>query len=135
MLVRDYMTEKVFTLRVDKMVFVAQEIMQWAHVRHVPVLDREGRIVGMVSHRDILKASIASVSTRIANLEKEQHLWTVPVEKVMHKEVKTISPDAPIQEAARVMRKEKIGCLPVVVQNKLVGILTEYDLLRIVEQL
>lgn len=135
MLVRDYMTEQVFTLRVDKKLFIAQEIMEWAHVRHVPVVDREGRVVGIVSHRDLLKASIASVSTRVANLERDQHLWTIPVENVMRKDVRTISPDATVQEAARIMRGEKISCLPVVAQDKLVGILTEYDLLRIVEQL
>jgi predicted transcriptional regulator len=135
MLVRDYMTEQVFTLRSDKTLFVAQEIMGWAHVRHIPVVDREKRVVGMVSHRDILTASIASVSTSVANMERDQHLWTIPVEKVMKKDVRTISPEARIQEAARIMREEKIGCLAVVAQDKLVGILTEYDLLRIVEQL
>jgi CBS domain-containing membrane protein len=109
--------------------------MEWAHVRHVPVVDREGRVVGIVSHRDLLEASIASVSTRIANLERDQHLWTIPVENIMRKDVRTISPDATVQKAARIMRGEKIGCLPVVAQDKLVGILTEYDLLRIVEQL
>lgn len=133
MLVRDYMTEKVFTLRIDKKLFIAQEIMGWAHVRHVPVVDPEGRLVGIVSHRDLLNASISSISTRVTNLERDQHLWTISVEKVMRKDVRTISPDATVQEAARIMRREKVGCLPVVAQDELVGILTDYDLLRIVE--
>lgn len=100
-----------------------------------PLLTVRGEWSGIVSHRDLLKASIASVSTRVANLERDQDLWTIPVENVMRKDVRTISPDATVQEAARIMRGEKIGCLPVVAQDKLVGILTEYDLLRIVERL
>lgn len=135
MLVRDYMTKKVFTLPADKKLFVAKQIMEWAHVRHVPVVDREGHVVGLVSHRDLLNASISSISTRIADVERSQHLWTIPAEKAMHRDVRTISPNAPIQDAARIMRTEKIGCLVVIEQGKLVGILTEYDLLRIVEQL
>ena len=134
MLVRDYMTKKVFTLRIDKKLFIAQEIMEWAHCRHVPVVDREGRVVGIVSHRDLLKASVSSAA-HVVNLERDQHLSTLPVESVMRTNVRTISPDATVQEAAKVMRDEKIGCLPVVAEDKLVGIITDYDFLRIVEHL
>ena len=133
MRVRKYMTEKVFTLRADKMVFIALDIMKWAHVRHVPVVDRAGRLVGIISHRDILEASISSFSTRIAKLEHDQHLWTIPIESVMRTNVVTISPDSRVQEAARLMREHKVGCLPVVENGSLVGIITEYDLLRVVE--
>ncbi len=55
MLVRDFMTKKVFTLQIDKKVFAAQQIMNWAHVRHIPVVDRERRLVGIVTHRDLLE--------------------------------------------------------------------------------
>ncbi|MFQ5803491.1 MAG: CBS domain-containing protein [Candidatus Methylomirabilales bacterium] len=135
MLVRDYMTSKVFTIRVDKKLFVAQDIMDWAHVRHVPVVDREQRVVGIVSHRDLLHAAISFVKTDVAEVERKQYLGTVPIEKVMQTTVRTIGPDATVQEAAKLMRTSKIGCLPVVDQGKLVGIISEYDLLRIVEQL
>ena len=129
------MTEKVFTLLVDKKIFVAMDIMNWAHVRHVPVVDRAGLLHGIVSHRDVLEASISSISTSVANLERDQHLWSIPVESVMRTNVMTISPDASIQEAARLMREHKFGCLPVTEKGKLVGIITEYDLLEIVEQI
>jgi len=135
MLVRDYMTKNVFSLPGDKKLFVAKQIMEWAHVRHVPVVDREEHVLGLISHRDLLNASISSILTPIANAERNQHLWSIPAEKVMHKDVRTISPDAPIQNAARIMRTEKIGCLLVVEHDKLIGILTEYDLLMIVEEL
>ena len=135
MLVRDCMTQKVSTLGADKKLFIASQIMDWAHIRHVPVVDPTGRVVGMVSHRDLLRASISSVESRVANVERNQHLTGISVQEVMRTNVKTISPDASVQEAARLMREHKIGCLPVVAEQRLVGIITEHDLLRVVEQL
>jgi CBS domain-containing membrane protein len=133
--VAEYMTRKVFTLRLDKRLIAAKEIMEWAHVRHVPVVNAAGAVVGMVSHRDLLAASIASVISRLSDVERKQHLWTVPIESVMCHPVTTISPTATVQDAARVMREGKIGCLPVVEQGKLVGIITDHDLLGLVEAL
>lgn len=62
-------------------------------------------------------------------------MWGISVDTIMNTNVQIIAPEATVQEAAKVMRKEKIGCLPVVSQGKLVGIITEYDLLKIVEEL
>jgi CBS domain-containing protein len=133
MLVRDLMTPKVFSVRVDKKLLIAREIMDWAHVRHVPVVDAGEHLVGMISQRDLLRASIASVSTRIADVERRQHLWTIPINEVMQTDVHTIAPDAPISEAARLMRMHMIGSLPVVSDGRLVGIITEHDLLKLLE--
>ena len=133
--VRDYMKTEVFTVRIDKKLLIAKEIMTWAHIRHVPVVDADGQVVGMISHRDLLGASIASIETRIAHMEREQHLWSVPVREVMRHQVQTIHPDTPIQEAAHLMRVKKVGCLPVVEHKRLVGVITESDLLGIVERL
>lgn len=135
MQVRDHMTNKVFTIQVDKKMFAVQEIMQWAHIRHLPVVDRAKRVVGIVSHRDLLHASVSLVSSRLAEVERQQHLWEVPIEPIMHTPVQTISPDATVQEAACLMREYQIGCLPVVEHNRLIGIITEADLLHVVEQL
>jgi CBS domain-containing membrane protein len=133
MLVRDLMTSEVFSVRVDKKLLIAREIMGWARVRHVPVVDAGEHLVGMISHRDLLRASIASVSTRVADVERRQHLWTIPISEVMQTDVHTIAPDAPIREAARLMRTHKIGALPVVSDGRLVGIITEHDLLKLLE--
>lgn len=135
MRVCDYMTRQVFTIRFDKKLFAVQEIMKWGQVRHIPVVDQEQRLIGMVSHRDLLHASISMISTRLAELERQQHLWQIPVRKVMQTDVRTIAPDASIQKAARLMRTQKIGCLPVVSNGRLVGLISEYDLLQIVEEL
>jgi len=135
MRVRDYMTKRVFTLRADKKLFAAQEIMNWARIRHVPVVDKDSRLIGMVSHRDLLHASLSAVADPVPEVERKQFLSTVSIEKVMRTEVQTIGPDVPVQEAAKLMRTKKIGCLPVIMEGKLIGIISEHDLLRIVEEL
>ena len=133
--VADFMTRKIFTLKIDKKLIVAKEIMEWGHTRHVPVVNAANEVVGMVSHRDLLVASIASNNKKISELERKQHLWTISVQEVLRSPVITISPTASIQEAACLLRRHKMGCLPVVENGKLVGIITDYDLLRAVEEL
>jgi CBS domain-containing membrane protein len=135
MRVRDIMTTKVFTIGADKKAFVANEIMEWAHIRHIPVVDTSNRVVGIISHRDILRASLSALGTHFAEAERRQHLSGAPSLAIMHHPARTIGPDASVQEAAGMMRRFKFGCLPVVEENRLVGIVTEYDILRLVEQL
>jgi CBS domain-containing membrane protein len=134
MLVRDHMTAKVFTIRSDKKLVAVREIMNWAHVRHVPVVDAQGSLVGIVSHRDLLNAAISSVTAE-SEIERTRHLWRVPIELIMRTDVQTIGPGDTVRKAALLMRSSKIGCLPVVVGGKLVGIITEHDLLGIVENM
>jgi len=133
--VRDIMTVKVFTIGADKKLFVASEIMEWAHIRHIPVVDRNNRVVGIISHRDILRASLSALDTRVAEAERRQHLSGASALAIMHHPARTITPNASVQEAAGVMRRFKIGCLPVVEEDRLIGIVTEYDILQLVEQL
>ncbi len=133
MRVKDYMTSKVFTIRHDKKLIAVQEIMTWARIRHVPVVDQENRVVGMISHRDLLHATISSVAA-VSTVERTLHLGTIRIDDVMKAPVQTIDLDAPVQQAAKLMRASKIGCLPVIADGKLSGIISEYDLLGIVEQ-
>ena len=134
MLVRDYMTPQVFTIRFDKKLIAVRELMTWAHVRHVPVVNASGGLVGIISHRDLLHAAISSVIAT-PEVERTRHLSAVPIVQVMKTEVQTVGPEDSVRNAALLMRKSKIGCLPVVSAGKLVGILSEYDLLGIVEKL
>jgi CBS-domain-containing membrane protein len=133
MRVRDCMTAKVFTVRLDKKLIVVQEMMGWARIRHIPVVDGTGGVVGIISHRDLLHAAISAVA-EASKVDRDQHLATIAITMVMKTGVQTIGPDATIQEAAKRMREKKIGCLPVVEGNKLVGIISEYDLLGFVER-
>jgi CBS domain-containing membrane protein len=132
--VRDHMTSQVFMIHHDKRLIAVQEIMKWAHIRHVPVVDREKRLVGIISHRDLLHAAISSMDP-VSEPQRKLHLGTVALDQVMKAPVQTISPDAPVQEAAKRMREGKIGCLPVIAGGHVVGIISEYDVLGIVEAL
>jgi CBS domain-containing membrane protein len=127
------MSPKVFTIRLDKRAVVVEEIMNWAHVRHVPVVDAGGRLVGLISQRDILRVALSEMLS--TPMERRVELGKIPVAKAMKSDVLTIGPDDPVQEAARRMRAHKYGCLPVVEGGKLVGIISEHDLLGVVEQL
>lgn len=135
MLVRDVMSPKVFTIRVDRKLRAVQEIMDWAHIRHVPVVEADGRLVGIISHRDLLAAAISSLQVKIAAVERSQHLAAGEVRQLMHHPAATIGSHERIQRAAHLMRSLRIGCLPVVDDNRLVGIVTEADLLHVVEDL
>jgi CBS domain-containing protein len=135
MRVRDLMTRKVFTARPDKRLLVAREIMDWAHVRHVPVVDERGRLVGMVSHRDLLRASVSTLHTTLSVAERDQHLAQLTVAQVMQHPVHTVTPDTHLRVAAHRMREQRFGALCVVEDERLVGILTEADLLGLVERL
>ena len=135
MRVRDIMTTKVFTIRPDKHLRAVEEIMKWAHIRHVPVIDDHGRLVGIVSHRDLMGAAISSLQVRISDVERVQHLSAIEVRQLMHHPTATIAPDERVQRAAHLMRSLKVGCLPVLEDQHLVGIVTEADLLHIVEEL
>lgn len=135
MRVRDYMTKQVFTLKPEQKLFAARRIMEWAHTRHVPVVNEQGQVEGMITHRDLLQASISTYATRISALERDQHLWGISVRDVMRSPVMAIEPDASLQEAAQLMRSGKFGALPVVEGGELVGIISEHDLLSVVEHL
>ncbi|MFN0179918.1 MAG: CBS domain-containing protein [Gemmatimonadales bacterium] len=129
------MTKDVFTVRANQRVVAAEEIMRWAHVRHVPVLDDHHCLVGIVSQRDVLRAAISSLSTGLAAVEKRQHLASVTIGQIMSHPVHTISPRGLIQEAAGTMRRLRIGCLPVVEDDRCVGMVSEHDLLAVLEHL
>jgi CBS domain-containing membrane protein len=135
MQVRDVMSSPVFTIRDDKRLRAVEEMMKWAHVRHVPVVDGAGRLVGILSHRDLMRAAVSSLAVRISEVERAQHMAATEVRTIMRKSPRTIGPAESVQRAAYLMRSQQVGCLPVVEGDKLVGIVTEADLLAIVERL
>lgn len=135
MLVRELMSTTLFTIREDKRLQAVEEIMKWAHIRHVPVIDKSGRLVGILSHRDIVAAAVSTLAIKISEVERVQHLAASEVRQMMHQPTATIGPTESVQRAAHLLRAHKIGCLPVIDDGRLVGIITEADLLRIVEQM
>jgi CBS domain-containing protein len=126
--IRDIMKTKVIRISADDTLGTVKEIMELAHVRHLPVV-RHGELVGIVSQRDLLRASLSTVMGLPA-AEQLRFLEGVKIGEVMSEEPVWIAPDASIREAARIMAERKIGCLPVLEGNELVGIVTETDVLR-----
>src|SRR5690349_14750288 len=128
-LVRDLMSGTVVTLRRGQSVTFARELMQLRRLRHLPVVDDDGLLVGLVTHRDLLAAAISSLAP-LSEEEREELQFKVPVARAMREQVWTIEPDAPADAAARLMLDHRIGCLPVTEGRRLVGILTEADLVE-----
>jgi CBS domain-containing protein len=126
--IRDIMKTKVIRISADDSLGTVKEIMELAHVRHLPVV-RQGELVGIVSQRDLLRASLSNVMGLPAE-EQLRFLEGVKIGAVMSEEPVWIAPEASIREAARVMAERKIGCLPVLDGGELIGIVTETDVLR-----
>lgn len=133
MQVQDLMSKNVFVLYADDTLLLAEEMMQWRRIRHIPVVDRQHSLKGLVTHRDILRASLSTIA-ELSRQERREVQTRLHLRDIMQTNVLTIRPEADIKEAARVMWQEKIGCLLVAEQGQLVGILTEADFLRYVLQ-
>jgi CBS domain-containing protein len=125
--VRDIMQEKIVTISVSERLSTVEDIMTLGRVRHMPVV-RRGRLVGVVSERDLLRASLSTLGYR--DQERRAFLDEVDISRVMSSPPIVVAPDASVEEAALIMADEKIGCLPVVEGEGLVGLVTETDLLR-----
>ncbi len=130
MLVEERMTSPAITIGPDVGVQDALAMMHRDKVRRYPVIDRHGNLLGIISESDLLNAS-PSDATTLSVWEINYLLSKLTVDKVMSKKVITITRDTPIEEAARIMADNKVGGLPVVDGNKVVGIITETNLFRI----
>lgn len=134
MYVREYMTPNPVTITPDVSVPQALRIMRDNKVRRLPVLDGKGKLVGIVSDKDLLHAS-PSPATSLAVWEMHELLAKLKVEKVMARDVVTVSEDLPLEEAARIMVDRRIGGLPVMREQTLAGIITETDLFKVLLEL
>lgn len=131
--VSEVMASEVTTLGRNDTLQLAQDIMNLGRVRHFPVIE-EDQVVGVVSQRDLYKASLGSVM-KYGEKAQREFLNTIAVKEVMKYPPITIAPHASVKEAARLMMEEKIGCLPVLDGAKLVGIVTETDMLKLVAEM
>jgi CBS domain-containing protein len=125
--VREVMREKIVTISVGDKLSTVEDIMTLGGVRHMPVVTA-GRLVGVVSERDLLRASLSSLDPR--QQQRRAFLEAIDIAQVMSAPPIVVGPEARVEEAARIMADNKIGCLPVVEGEKLLGLLTETDLLR-----
>ena len=124
--VGQFMSTDLFTVRPDDIVDFAASLMDWRHIRHVPVEDDRGFLVGLVSHRALLRL----VATGRAGSEHK-----VSVKEIMNTEPITVPPETSTVDAIRMMREQRLACLPVTKNGKLVGIVTEHDLIVVSSRL
>jgi acetoin utilization protein AcuB len=127
MLVRDRMTPNPVTITPETSFPEAFRILREKEIRHLPVVDRKRRLVGILARTDLLHAS-PSKATSLSYFELTYLLANLHVRQVMSSPPITVSEDDPLEEAARVMVQKKIGCLPVMREGDLVGLITETDI-------
>jgi CBS domain-containing protein len=127
-LVRDVMQTHPVTISASERLSTVEDIMTLGHVRHMPVV-QGGRLVGVLSERDLLRASL-SVLADHRDEDRRAFLHVVEIARVMSTPPIVIEPEARIEEAAFIMAEKKIGCLPVLEGGRLVGLVTETDVLR-----
>jgi acetoin utilization protein AcuB len=134
MLVGERMSRNPVTIRENEGIDTGLQLMRERKVRRLPVLDGSGRMVGIVSDKDLLHAAPSPV-TSLSVYELHYLLARLKIKQLMSSPVITVTPDTPIEQAARIMADKKLGGLPVVEAGKLVGIITETDIFVILVEL
>jgi CBS domain-containing protein len=125
--VEQYMTTDVFTVTEDEPLDLVASLMEWERIRHVPVEDHENRLVGLISYRSLLGLMAKGMLTRDGRQRAAS--------EVMNREPVTVPPEMDTLEAIAIMRRVKVGCLPVVKDGRLVGIVTERDFMNVAAEL
>ncbi len=128
--VKNIMTKDVFTLNQLESLSAAKDLMDLARIRHIPIVDDQGKFVGLLTHRDILAATISGLAG-IDRETQDEIESGIPIREIMQTDVVTVGAELSLKEAARLLLEEKYGCLPVVCEEKLCGIITEADFLRL----
>lgn len=128
LMVEEFMTTDLFTVRKDDITEFVANLLDWRHIRYVPVEDDQKHLIGLVTMRKVMREYIRTVSEESGSLEQT-------VEEIMIRNPITIHPEASIMEAMGIMQDQKIGCLPVVKNSRLVGIITEGNFMNITQRL
>jgi len=122
--VDQYMTTDLFTVQVDDPIEMVVNLMSWERIRHVPVEDKDHHLLGLVTYRGVLRF-----------LANGGSMSDTPVSAIMKDIVTTVSVDTPTVDAIRLMRKYRYGCLPVIQDGHLVGVVTEEDFMNVASKL
>lgn len=128
--VKDMMTSELFSLKTTDTLRTARSMMSLARIRHIPIVDKGGLFIGLLTHRDILQASISRFAEVDRTVQDEIDAG-IPISAIMRTDVTAITPDMDVRDAAEILLNHKYGCLPVVEDSKLVGIITEADFLKL----
>lgn len=130
MLIKERMSRPVITVQPDVAIMDGMSLMEKEGIRRLPVVDKRGQLVGIISKKDILHAA-PSDATSLSVWEVNRLISKIKIKGIMTEDVITIGEDTPMEEAARIMADNKVGGLPVVRDSKVVGIITETDLFKI----
>ena len=133
MLVEEIMSRSVVTLTTEQTLREAIELLQSKRIRHLPVVD-DSKVVGIVTDRDVKRAT-PSVLSGIDRDGYERVLDTTKVTQFMTREPQTVTPNSGVKAAVKIFLDRKVGALPVVEDGHLVGILTDIDILRVVDNM
>jgi len=124
--VSEFMTTDLFTVQKDDIIDLVIDMMDWRKIRYTPVEDKQGKLVGLVTLRIVLRHLL-----KMKNQPRSAEPEITTAKDIMNNNPLTIDPNATILEAMSIMRKNMIGCLPVVQNGELIGIITEMDFLKI----
>lgn len=128
--VKDIMTSEVFVLHASQTLELVRSLMRIKHVRHVPIVEPDNTFVGLMTHRDLLAQTISHLA-EIDEDEQEYLDRHIHIMKIMKTDVLTADPEMDVCSAIALLLDHKYGCLPVVSDGKLVGIVTEADFLNL----
>lgn len=129
-LVSDVMTSSVVTFFEEQTLPLAEDVMRFKHLRHLPVIDELGHLVGLVTHRDLLRAQISPLTGLTAS-ERRAREEDIPIRQIMTRDVWTVQPGTLASVAAQTMIDHGYGCMPVVDDaRRLLGIVTACDYLQ-----
>lgn len=128
--VQDIMSKEVLAMREDESIAKARTIMGVARIRHVPVVDKEGDFVGLITHRDILAVTVSRLAGISAEMQADLDEG-IKARDIMNCDACTVAPDTGLKDAAQTLLRHKYGCLPVLDGRRLMGMLTEADFLRL----
>ncbi len=128
--VKDLMTSPVFSLKENDSLHSARALMDLQRIRHIPIVTVDNVFSGLVTHRDILGATISQLAELDPETQKEIDSG-IPIHEIMRTDITSVDIDTSLRDAAQILLNHKYGCLPVVQEGELTGILTEADFLRL----
>jgi CBS domain-containing membrane protein len=124
------MTSEVFVLHAAQTLELLRSLMRIKHVRHVPIVDPDNTFVGLMTHRDLLAQTISHLA-EVDDEEQEYLDRHIHIMNIMKTDVTTVDPEMDVCNAITMLLEHKYGCLPVVTDGKLVGIVTEADFMKL----
>lgn len=127
--VDEIMTIDVLTLQPEEPIFKGMTLMAEMNIRHIPVVDKQHQLLGIVSHRDILRSDLFCLDTDEPNARSD--IETSPIKSIMSEKICTASPKDSLLSVGQILQREKFGCVPIVDHGVLVGIVTDTDFVAV----